>query len=65
MTSLDAGLADTMSEAFQTVCRSLAVRPGPHAADLIATKIVEFSRDGANDPDELSRKVLKSLDLSE
>jgi hypothetical protein len=39
--------------------------PGDYAAELIATKIRELSKDGVSDPHELSRGVLKSLNLLE
>jgi hypothetical protein len=45
------------------VCRSLGAGPGHYATKLIATKIVELSQDGISDSDELSRRVLKSLNL--
>jgi hypothetical protein len=54
---------DPRSEAFETVCRSLGAPPGHYASNLIATKIVELSKDGISDSDELSRRVLKSLNL--
>jgi hypothetical protein len=54
---------DTRSEAFETVCKSLGTRPGHYATKLIETKILELSKDGISDSDELSRRVLKSLNL--
>ena len=54
-----------VSEAFETVCRSLGTQPGHYAAELVATKIVELAKDGVQDSDELSRRVLKSLNLLE
>jgi hypothetical protein len=54
-----------VSEAFETVCRSLGTQPGHYATELIATKIEELSKDGVSDSDELSRRVLKSLNLLE
>ena len=62
---MEPDLADTRIEAFETVCRSLGTQPGDYAAQLIATKIRELSKDGVSDPDELSRRVLKSLNLLE
>jgi hypothetical protein len=59
-------LAENMNVAFKTVCRSIGVtKPSRYAAELIATKIVELAKDGVCDPDELSRGVLKSLNLLE
>jgi hypothetical protein len=59
-------LAENMNAAFKTVCRSLGVtKPGRYASELIATKIVELAKDGVRDPNELSRGVLKSLNLQE
>jgi hypothetical protein len=63
MMSAEPEQIDTRSEAFETVCRSLGARPGHYATKLIATKIVELSKDGISDSDELSRRVLKSLNL--
>ena len=60
---MEPNLANTRIEAFETVCRSLGAKPGDYAAELIATKIRELSKDGVSDPDELSRRVLKSLNL--
>ena len=46
--------------------RSIGVtKMGPYAAELVATKIVELAKDGVQDPDDLSRRVLKDLDLLE
>jgi hypothetical protein len=56
-------LAENMNAAFKTVCRSLGTTPGPYAAELVASKIVELAKDGVSDPDELSRRVLQSLNL--
>jgi len=63
MMSAEPEQIDTRSEAFETVCRSLGARPGHYATKLIATKISELSKDGISDSDELSRRVLKSLNL--
>jgi hypothetical protein len=54
---MEPNLADTRIEAFETVCRSLGAQPGDYAAELIATKIRELSKDGVSDPGELSRRV--------
>jgi hypothetical protein len=53
--------------AFRTVCRSigLTTRTRHYATELVAAKIVEFAKDGVQDPDELSRRVLKDLHLLE
>jgi hypothetical protein len=64
--STDAQLAETMTTAFRTVCRSIgATIPGPYATEIVATKIVELAKYGINDPNELSRCVLKDLHLIE
>ena len=64
--STDAQLADTMTAAFRTVCRSVgATKTGPYATEIIATKIVELAKYRINDPNELSRCVLKDLHLIE
>jgi hypothetical protein len=63
MMSAEPKQIDTRSEAFERVCRSLGAQPGHYATKLIATKILELSEDGISDSDELSRRVLKSLNL--
>jgi hypothetical protein len=53
-------LAENTNAAFETVCKSLGVTTlGHYAAELVATKIAELSKDGVHDSDELSRRVLK------
>jgi hypothetical protein len=62
----DAQLADTMTAAFRTVCRTIgATKAGPYATEIVATKIVELAKYGIDDPNELSRRVLKDLHLVE
>jgi hypothetical protein len=64
--STDAQLADTMTAAFRTVCRSIgATKTGPYATEIVATKIVELAKYGIDDPNELSRRVLNDLKLLE
>jgi len=55
--------SDTMSEAFETVCRSLGTQPGHYASELIAAKVMELGQDGVSDSEELSRRVLRSLNV--
>ena len=62
---MESDLSNIRIEAFETVCRSLGAHPGDYAAHLIGTKIRELSKDGVSDPDELSRRVLRSLNLLE
>jgi hypothetical protein len=63
--STDAQLADTMTAAFRTVCKSIgATKAGPYATEIVATKIVELAKYGLDDP-KLSRRVLKDLHLIE
>jgi hypothetical protein len=57
---------ETELAAFRTVCRSIGLTSTRHyATELVATKIMEFAKDGVQDPDELSRRVLKDLNLLE
>ena len=64
--SSEAQLAETMTTAFRTVCRTIgATKPGPYATEIVATKIVELAKYGIDDPNELSRRVLKDLHLVE
>jgi hypothetical protein len=64
--STEAELADSMTAAFRTVCRSVGVtKTGHYATEIVATKIVELAKDGVDDPDELSRRVLRDLNLLE
>jgi hypothetical protein len=64
--STDAQLADTMTAAFRTVCRSIgATKTSPCATEIVTTKIVELAKYGIDDPNELSRRVLNDLKLLE
>ena len=64
--SNDAQLAESMTAAFRTVCRSIGTtKTGPYATEIVATKIVELAKYGIDDPNELSRRVLKDLHLIE
>ena len=64
--SNEAQLAETMTAAFRTVCRSIgATKTSHYATEIVATKIVELAKYGINDPNELSRRVLKDLNLLE
>jgi hypothetical protein len=51
MGGTEAELADSMTAAFRTVCRSVGVtKTGHYATDLVATKIVELAKDGVETP---------------
>jgi hypothetical protein len=52
--------------AFERVCRLKGVgASNQYTADIVAASVMHFAKAGINDPDELSRAVLKDFRLLE
>jgi hypothetical protein len=58
--------AKAVQSAFERVCRIMGVgTSNQYTADIVAASVMHFAREGINDPDELSRAVLKDFKLLE